>query len=146
MIIWLNKNWFFGWLYNSKPNNVVDDNEIIFFLYKITLPGLGGAQYLPSRNVVIYALLFWKYWCKNLKVQNPIFSFKRPKNFKDLIRNSARKWHEAFKLRGRSGGVTPENFENKISSYGLKVITRTCTNILMVFLGPCAHVQSFKGL
>ena len=34
------------------------------------------------------------------------------------------------------GGFTPENFENKLSSYELEVMTKTCTNIFGEVFGP----------
>ena len=51
------------------------------------------------------------------------------------------------KLGGlRGGGFTAEYFENKISSYELEVMTRTCTNIFGEVFGPCAHCCPCEAL
>ena len=53
-------------------------------------------------------------------------------------------WGQIAKIHLHFKGVTPEKFDNKISSYGLEVITRTCTNIfgrLLVHALIVAHVR-----
>ena len=52
-----------------------------------------------------------------------------------------------FNIWGNFGHlVTPENFENKILSYELEVMTKTCLNIFGEVFGPCAHCWPCEAL